>query len=151
MNNALNFHFLQTDLVIQVACIVSWTSIFTCQMILVAYFFICWFECFGTDWAVHCIVVFIPLFLGSAVSLGFYWSGVVYWWLLRLGPDPNTFQQRHPPYSVGVFQSTAHHCISSRCSSYMIHDADIGWWRILMTMANTSLVYIMRFRICVNE
>ena len=43
--------------------------------------------------------------LGSAVSWGFYWPGVVYWWLLRLGPDPKTFQRHHPPYSVGVFQS----------------------------------------------
>ena len=40
VNDAWNFHFLWISVVIQVACIVSWTFIFTCQMIVVADFFI---------------------------------------------------------------------------------------------------------------
>ena len=60
VNDAWNFHFLWID-----AVIVSLTSIFTHQMIMVADFFICWHEWFGADWAIGGIVVFPPLFLGQ--------------------------------------------------------------------------------------
>ena len=79
--------------------------------------------------------------LGSAVSWESYWPGIVYRWWLRLGPGPKNFQQCHTPYLLGVVQSIDHHCISRRCSCHMVHDAGIGWWRILMTMAQKSLVY----------
>ena len=42
------------------------------------------------------------------------------------------------PILLGVLQSIAYHCISCRCSSHMVRDAGIGWWRILMTMAHTK-------------
>ena len=51
------------EAVIQVACVVSWTFIFFCQMIVVEDFFICWLEWFGADRVVGHIVVFPPLFL----------------------------------------------------------------------------------------
>ena len=73
------------------------------------------------------------IFLGSAISWGLYWPGVVYRWLLRLGPGPKTFQQYHAPYSLVVFQSIAHHCISGKCSStwYMmlVLSGEGFWWR----------------------
>ena len=54
--------------VIQVPCIVSWTSIFTSHMILILDFFICWLEWFSTDQAVGGIVVFTPLLLGQSFN-----------------------------------------------------------------------------------
>ena len=87
------------------------------------------------------------IFLGSAVSWRFYWPGVVYRWLLRLGPGPKTFQRRHLLFSLGMVQSIAHHCISCRCSFHMVRDAGIGWWKILMTTTHTSLVYVRAFEI----
>ena len=88
---------------------------------------------------------FIPsIVLGSAVSKGFYWLGVVYRWLLWLRPGPKTFQWRHPLYSFGVVKSIAYHCILRRCSSHMVRNVGIGWWRILMMMAYTNLVYVER-------
>ena len=48
-NNLSNFHFLWIDVEIQVACVVSWTSIFTGQMIVIAGFFICRLEWFDAD------------------------------------------------------------------------------------------------------
>ena len=68
MNNAWNFHFLWIDVVIQVACLVCWTSIFTRQMIVVADFFIYWLECFGTDLAVRGAAVFLYSLLCSRDS-----------------------------------------------------------------------------------
>ena len=52
--------------------------------------------------------------------------------------SPKTLQRRHPLYLLRVVQSIGHHCISRRCSSHMVRDAGIGWWRILMTMAHTK-------------
>ena len=92
----------------------------------------------------HCCIPSIVV--GSAISWGFYWPGVVYRWLLRLGPGPKTFQQFHLLYSLEVVQSIVHHCISCRCSFHMELVAGIRWWRILMIMAHTSLVYIEHFR-----
>ena len=57
-----------------------------------------------------------------------------------------TFQQRHPPYPLGMVLSIADHCISRSCSSHMVRHTSIGWWRILKAMAHTSLVYIIHFR-----
>ena len=65
VNDAWNFHFFRIDAVIQVACVVSWASIFTCQIMVVADFFICWPEWFDADRAVCGVVVFPPLFLGQ--------------------------------------------------------------------------------------
>ena len=65
VNDAWNFHFLWTDAVIQVASVVSWTSIFTCPMIVVADFFICWLKWFGKNQTVGGVVVFPPLLLGQ--------------------------------------------------------------------------------------
>ena len=45
-----------------------------------------------------------------------------------------------------VVEIIVHHCISHRCSSYMVCDSGIGWWRISMTKAYTSLVYVKSFR-----
>ena len=84
--------------------------------------------------------------LESAVSWVFYWLGVVYRWLLRLGHGPKLFSSVIPPHSLRVVQSIVYHCILRRCSSHMVHDLCIGWWRILMTMVHTSLVYILPFR-----
>ena len=42
VNNAWNFHSPRIHAVIQVACVVSWTSIFTRQMIVVTDFFMVW-------------------------------------------------------------------------------------------------------------
>ena len=39
-----------------------------------------------------------------------------------------------------------HHYISCRCSSHVVLDAGIGWWRILMIMAHRSLVYMTSLR-----
>ena len=89
---------------------------------------------------------FPPIVPGSAVSQGFYWPGVVYRWLLRLRPGPKTFPERHPLYSLGELQSITHHCISRRCSFHLAHVTGIGWWRILMIMAHSSLVYVEHFR-----
>ena len=83
--------------------------------------------------------------LGSVISLGFHWPDVVYRWLLWLGPGPKTFQQRHHPHSLEVVQIIFHHCISPRCSSHMLSDIGIGWWRILMTMAHMSFAYTIHF------
>ena len=82
----------------------------------------------------------------SVVSCGFYWLGFVYRWLLQLGPGAKTIQRHHPPYSFTVVQNIVHHCISHRSNSHMIRAAGIAWWRILMTMAHTNLVYIICFR-----
>ena len=65
VNDKWNFHFLWINAVIQVECVVNWTSIFTRQMIVVADFFICWLEWFDADWAVRGVIVFPPLFLGQ--------------------------------------------------------------------------------------
>ena len=98
VNNAWNFYFRQIDAVIQVACVVGWTSIFTCQMIRVADFF---YLLTGVVWC-RLIILWsccIPsIVLGSAISWEFSWPGVVYSWLLRLGPGPKAFQWRHSPY-----------------------------------------------------
>ena len=88
----------------------------------------------------------LSIVLGSSVSQGFYWPGVLYRWLLRLGSGPKSFQQHHLPFSLGVVQSISHHFISHKCSSHMVRDAGIGWWRISIRMAHTSLVYTERFR-----
>ena len=48
-------------------------------------------------------------------------------------------------YLLGMVQGIVHHYISCRCNSYMVRVAGIRWWRILMTMAHTSLVFIERF------
>ena len=101
VNNAWNFHFLWINVVIQAACVVSWTSIFTNQMIVIVDFFISWLEWFGADEAVHGIFVLPPLLLGQLFSWEFYWPGVVYKWLLWLRPGPKTFQRRHLLYSLG--------------------------------------------------
>ena len=53
------------SVVIHVPCIVSCTSIFTRQMFLVTYFFICWLEWLSRDQVVGGIVVFPPMFLGE--------------------------------------------------------------------------------------
>ena len=45
-----------------------------------------------------------------------------------------------------MVQSIVHHSISCRCSSHMVLVSDIRWWRISMTMAHTSLVYVECFR-----
>ena len=145
MNKAWNFHFLWIDAVIQVACVVSWTSIFSRRMIVVVDLFIYWLEWLGTDWAVCGVVVFPLFFGGQQILYRFYWPGVCYKWLLWLGPSPKTFQQHNPPYLVVVVQSIVHQSILIRCSSHMEHDAGIGWWRILMKMAHTSLVYTEGF------
>ena len=71
MNDAWSFHFLWIDVVIQVACVVSWTSMFTCQMIVVADLFICSHEWFGADGAVGGVDVFPPLFLGQSFHRDF--------------------------------------------------------------------------------
>ena len=47
----------------QVSCVVSWTPIFICQMIVVEEFCICRLEWFGADQAFGGIAVFPPLFL----------------------------------------------------------------------------------------
>ena len=73
------------EAVIQVACVVSWTSIFFCQIIVVAGFFICWLE-----WL--------------AISQRFYWPDVVNRWFLWLGPGSKTFRRCHPLYSLQVVQ-----------------------------------------------
>ena len=143
MNDAWNFHFLWIDAVIQVACIVSWTSIFTCQMIVVTDVFIWMVWRRWSSWWRCCICSIV---VGLTVSYGFYWLGVVYIWLLQLRPGPKTFQRLHPLYSLEVVQSVVHHYISHRCSFHMVCVAGIGYWRILMTMAHTSLVYVERFR-----
>ena len=75
----------------------------------------------------------------SSISLGFYWSGVVYRWLQQLGLGLKIFQQRHLPYSVEVVQSIVHHYISRRCSSHMVRDAGIGCSGILITIATQAL------------
>ena len=49
VNDAWNSHFLWIDAVIQVTCVVSWTSVFTCQMIMITDIFICWLEWFSAD------------------------------------------------------------------------------------------------------
>ena len=59
--------------------------------------------------SLHCCISSIVF--GPAVPYGFYWPGVVYRWLLWLGPGPKTFHQRRPPYSLGVVQSIAHYSI----------------------------------------
>ena len=92
----------------------------------------------------RCFSPFIAL--GSTVSKEFYWSGVDYRWLLRLRPASKTFHQRHPLYSLGVVQSISRHCISRRCSSHMVCDTGVEWWRILMMIAWTSLLYVKCFK-----
>ena len=91
----------------------------------------------------YCI---LSIVLGSAVSKGFCWPGVACIWLPQLRPDPKTFQRRHPLYWLGVLQSIVRQCISRKCSFHMVRVAGIGWWRILMTMVHTSLVYVECFR-----
>ena len=59
------------EAVIQVACVVSWTSTFFCQMTVVVDFFISWLEWFSTDRIVGGIVVFSPLFLGQPFHRNF--------------------------------------------------------------------------------
>ena len=101
VNNAGNFHFRRINTLIQVTCVLSCTSLLTRQTIVM------WLYSLHCSWASH--------------SIGFYWSGVVYRWLLRLGPGP-------------------------KFSSHIVRDAGIGWWRDLITMVRTSLVYVERFR-----
>ena len=59
------------EVVIQVACTASWTSIFICQMIVVTDFFICWLEWFDADQAVGGAVTFPLLFLGQPFHRNF--------------------------------------------------------------------------------
>ena len=54
----------------------------------------------GSSW--YCCI--LSVVIGSAISYGFHWSGVVYRWLLWLGPSPKTFQQCHPHYSLEMVQ-----------------------------------------------
>ena len=56
------------------------------------------------------------------------------------------FSAGHPLYWLGVLQSIVHHYISHRCTFHMVRVVGIGWWRILVTMVHTSLVYLERSR-----
>ena len=102
--------------------------------------FICWLEWFSIDWAVRSIVVLPLLFLCHSFHRNIIRQVLSTNGLLRLRPGPKTFQWRHPLYLLGVGQSIVYHCISRRCSCHMVHDAGVGWWRILMTITHTSLV-----------
>ena len=73
MNDAWSFHFFWFDAVIEVACVVSWTSLFNCQMVVVVNFYICWLEWFRTDWVVGGVVVFPPLLVALLYSLHCSW------------------------------------------------------------------------------
>ena len=90
------------------------------------------------------LVALLYSFYCSWVSryIRIFWSGVVYRWLLQLRSGAKTFQQHHPLYSAAVIQIILHQCISRRCSSHMVCYPCTEWWRISMTMAHMSLVYV---------
>ena len=108
--------------------------------------FICWLEWFSADWVVCEVVVSPPHCSWVNCFMGILLAKCCLQMVATARPGPKIFQQPHHPYSLGVVQSIVHHCISCRCSSHMVDDAGIGWCRILMTMAHTSLVYAERFR-----
>ena len=85
--------------------------------------------CRSSSWS-HCCIPSIVL--GSIFSEGFYCPGVVYRWLLWLGPVPKTFQWRHLLYSFEVVQSIAHHCISHRSITAFHVDAASTWYVLLV-------------------
>ena len=137
------FHILWINAVIQVTCIVSWTSLFTCQMIVFTYFlsaglnglaqikqFVALLYSLGYSW--------VSRFIGTLLAKCFLEMVAVanIWYIQKF------FHWRHPLYLLGVLQCIVHHCLSRRCSFHMVRDAGIGWWRILIMMAHTSLVYI---------
>ena len=126
------------------ACIVSSTSIFTCQIIVVADFlsadlndlaqteqFVALLHSF------HCSRVsrFMGILLASCCLKIFATART---WF-------ENFSVASSPYSLGAPQSIVRKCIPCRCSSHLVHDVSIGWWSILMTMAHTSLAYILSF------
>ena len=139
MNNEWNFKFHCISAVIQVACVVVWTSIFILQMIVVGDFFICWLEWFGLDWAVHCIVVFPQLFLASC-SIGILLARCC----LQMVAVARTWSKNFSSASSPIFTwGGSKYCPLQhlrRCSSHMACDAGIGWWRIWMTIADASLL-----------
>ena len=83
--------------------------------------------------------------LGSVISLGFYWPGVVYRWLLWLGPGPKTFQQRHHPHSLEVVQIiliTAFHLDAAPiCYVILVLSGEEFWWRWLTWVLLTQYTF----------
>ena len=101
-------------------------SIFTCQVIVVADFFICWLEWFGADRAAGDVVVFPPLLLSQP-----FHRILLVTCCLQMVAAARTWSknlvQCHPLYSLEIVGSIVHHFISRRCSSQMVRDAGIGW------------------------
>ena len=61
----MGFSLSSNRAIIQAACVLRWTYIFTRQMIVVAYFFNYRLEWFGADQGFRDVVVFPPLFYGQ--------------------------------------------------------------------------------------
>ena len=121
------------QVVIHVSRVVSWTSIFNRQMMVVVDFFICWLEWFSTDWAVGGVVVTPPLFLGQPFHrdfLGQVFSidGWCDWDLVQ-----KLFSGVIPYIYLGWFNvllTTAFHVDAALTWYVMLVFGDEGfWWR----------------------